>query len=260
MRVERIGITQNYNNSNKQNFTANFSEKEILSMTREAKKHYGAAGIPMLDILLGYLEKIGGKVAHIKTTKQESGSIFGTKLKVLTIDKKVVHSVDEDTPGLDLLEGYLVGEPEPYIKDFVRMPERIYESRWFERGARNEESLLRHALPKKVSAKPTKPKQPVDWTNEGITPPKPAIAILEKKVEYIKPYSVVKEIYKDKTGRNIRISNIDILAKSRTEEGIAELNAIEKNLNKTSKQIFAQKRKAAKLEIEKPKQKPKVIQ
>lgn len=251
MRVERIGIIQNYNNSNRQNFTAKFSEKEIISMAKEAKECYGAAGIPMLDILLGYLGKIGGKVAHIKTTKQESGSVFGTKIKVLTIDKKVVDSVDEDTPGLDLLEGYLVGDPEPYIKDFVRMPERIYESRWFERGARNEEALLRHAIPKKVSAKQKNPKQPIDWNNEGIIPPKPIVASLEEKVEYIKPYSVVKEIYRDKSGRNVRISNIDILAKSKSEKGIAELNNIEENLNKTFKPIFAQKREAARLEIEK---------
>ena len=144
MQVERIGITQNYNNSSRQNFTARFSEKEIVSMTKEAQECYGAAGIPMLDILLGYLAKLGGKVAHFKYTKPEG--TFGSKGKALTIDNKIVSKDDEFTPGITLLKRHIVGKPEPSKPDFVRMPEGIFESKWFEQGTRDKKELLQHAL------------------------------------------------------------------------------------------------------------------
>lgn len=232
MRVEKIGTIQNYSNLNRQNFTARFPEKEIVSLAKDAKETYGAAGIPMLDILLGYLEKIGGKIAHIKSKKTEGVLGCTVKNKVLAIDNKIVIEGDEYSSGIDLLKNHLVGEPAFDMQDFVPMPERIFEWKWFGQGTRDEKELLQHALPSK------NPK---------------VIATLEKNIKNIKPYSVVKEIYRNKKGQKVLISNIDILSKSRTEEGIEELNKIEQNLNKTYKEIFAQKREAAKLEIEKQK-------
>ena len=249
MRVERVSVAQNYNNSNRQNFTARFPEKEIVSLAKDAKETYGAAGIPMLDILLGYLEKIGGKIAHIKSKKTEGVLGCTVKNKALAIDNKIVLEGDEYSSGIDLLKNHLVGEPAYDMQDFVPMPERIFEWKWFGQGTRDKEELLRHALPSKTP----KTKKVIDWSKEKITSPAPEIAVLEEKVEHIKPYSVVKEIYRNKKGQKVLISNIDILSKSKTEEGIEELNKIEQNLNKTYKEIFAQKRDAAKLEIEKQK-------
>ena len=146
MQVERIGITQNYNNSSRQNFTAKFSKKEIVSMAKNAKENYGAAGIPMLDILLGYLEKIEGKIAHIVTEKRKGRVGFMVENKALAIDNKIVRRDDEYTSKIDLLKDYLVGAPDFAINDHVRMPERIFENRWFEQGTRDEKALLKHAL------------------------------------------------------------------------------------------------------------------
>ncbi|MBR6099454.1 hypothetical protein IKP85_06875, partial [bacterium] len=90
MQVQRIQNNNNYNTSNRQNFTAKFSEKEIVSLAKGAKETYGAAGIPMLDVLLGYLEKIGGKVAHIKSKKTEGVLGCTVNNKALAIDNKTV--------------------------------------------------------------------------------------------------------------------------------------------------------------------------
>ena len=58
-------------------------------------------------------------------------------------------------------------------------------------------------------------------------------------------------MYKNKQGEKVMISNIDILAKSKTPEGIAELDAMEQSLLRPFKSIFEQKRTVARLEIEK---------
>ena len=146
MQVQRIQNNNNYNTSNRQNFTAKFSEKEIVSLAKGAKETYGAAGIPMLDVLLGYLEKIGGKVAHIKSKKTEGVLGCTVNNKALAIDNKTVLVGDEYTSGIDLLKDHMVGEPAFDMQDFVPMPERIFESRWFEQGTRDEKALLKHAL------------------------------------------------------------------------------------------------------------------
>ena len=132
MQVQRIS-NNNYNTSNRQNFNAKFSEKEIVSLAK-------------LDVLLGYLEKIGGKVAHKKTKKTEGVLGCTVNNKALAIDNKTVLVGDEYTSGIDLLKDHMVGEPDFDMQDFVRMPERIFESRWFEQGTRDEKALLKHAL------------------------------------------------------------------------------------------------------------------
>ena len=145
MQVQRISNNNNYNTSNRQNFTAKFPQREIVSMAEEAKKTYGAAGIPMLDILLGYLEKIGGKSAHIEHIEQKK---YGINYKVLVIDEKDVYAVGNYNKRIDLLKKYLVGQPayNNVRQDFILMPESVFESRWFEQGTRDEKALLTHAL------------------------------------------------------------------------------------------------------------------
>ena len=247
MRIAPISsVTLDSKRSNQPQFEARFSESEIKQITKEAKEVYGKTAIPMLDILFKLLRAVPGKVAHIKTTKTKQGGLTYTR-KLLTIDRKdkAGDSGYRDSSGLSLLKKFLVGDN--YNSEFVLMPERIFEQEWWYKGVRNEEALLSHALPKPA---PPKKHVPVDWAKE-VTPPKPVLARLELNVKNVKPYNVVKEIYKNKQGEKVIISNIDILAKSKTPEGIAELDAIEQTLLSPFKSIFAQKRTAAKMEIEK---------
>ena len=229
---------------NQPHFQARFSESEIKQITKEAKGIYGATAIPMLDILFKLLKNIPGKVAHIKTSKTKIGPITEDVSRTLMIDNKKKLSLDEYASGKSLLEEFLVGDN--YNNEFVLMPVRIFEREWWYKGARNEEALLSYALPKQTPKKTG----PVNWAKE-VKPPKPVLAKLELNVRNIKPYSVVKEIYKNNKGEKVMISNIEILAKSKTPEGIAELDAMEESLLSPFKPIFAQKRTVAKMEIQK---------
>jgi len=239
------GVTLDSKRCNQPHFQARFSESEIKQITKEAKGIYGATAIPMLDILFKLLKNIPGKVAHIKTSKTKIGPITEDVSRTLMIDNKKKLSLDEYASGKSLLEEFLVGDN--YNNEFVLMPKRIFEREWWYKGARNEEALLSHALPKPA---PPKKHVPVDWAKE-VKPPKPVLAKLELNVKNVKPYNVVKEIYKNKQGEKVMISNIDILAKSKTPEGIAELDAMEESLLSPFKSIFAQKRTVAKMEIQK---------
>ena len=237
-------FTLNSKRCNQPQFEARFSESEIKQITKEAKEVYGMTAIPMLDILFKHLRTVPGKVAHIKTSKTKIGPITEDVSRTLMIDNKAKLRLEADASRESVLEEFLVGDN--YNSEFVLMPERIFEREWWYKGVRNEEALLSHALPKQTPKKTG----PINWAKE-VKPPKPVLAKLELNVRNIKPYSVVKEIYKNKQGEKVIISNIDILAKSKTPEGIAELDAMEQSLLSPFKPIFAQKRTVAKMEIQK---------
>ena len=245
MRIAPIlSVTLDSKRCNQPQFEARFSESEIKQITKEAKEIYGATAIPMLDILFKLLKDVSGKVAHIKTSKTKIGPITDDVSRTLMIDNKAKLRLEGDASRESILEEFLVGDN--YNSEFVLMPERIFEREWWYKGTRNEEALLSHALPKQTPKKTG----PVDWSKE-VKPVRPVLAQPEPNVEKVKPYSVVKEIYKNKQGEKVIISNIDILAKSKTPEGIAELDAMEQSLLSPFKSIFAQKRAVARLEIQK---------
>ena len=195
------------------------------------------------------MNELPGMVAKIVTRK---GS------KVLSIDGKKVFSTHDYVNNFGVLKDFLTGERYPN-DTFIRMPQSVFESQWWRKRSCREKSIYRFALPKKAAKPDVNSVKTSSRSAKAISvPPEPKIAALETQIENIKPYSVVKEIYRDKKGKRVLISNIDILSKSKTAEGIAELDSMEKNMNSTFKPVFAQKRKAIALEIKKQSERPEI--
>ena len=114
----------------KPQFTARFSEKEIIKLTDEARGVEKAAGLPQLYTLLKYADEIGGKVARFADKNFSDSPLKVSTKKVLDIDGRTKLVADKGwESSFSVLKRFLVGEKS--TMDMIKMPEHIFEHEWW---------------------------------------------------------------------------------------------------------------------------------
>lgn len=220
----------NTNNNYNPHFQAKLSLSDIDLLVKEAKMYHDASSLPKLYVLLDYLNEIPGKLAKIKQKKNFNEVI---------IDGKSVYRTNNKVDDLySTLKGFLVGNES--LKNYIRMPENIFVQKWWSKRNINEKVLEGFAY----------------------TPPTKTVSkSSSRKMIQEKPYYVKKENFSTKEeykGEEIKLSNIEILALEKNENGRAQLDGIAEKLNDKSLKIFNRKREAARTEIENQRKNPKI--
>ena len=169
--------------NNQPHFEAQFPKTDMVKLIKSAKMEERAAGVPKLYTLIEYLyAEIPGKVAKI---------INKGDYKVIKIDGRPVFKTDTAKSHFQVLKEFLVGEHS--LDRIIRIPDRIFENRWFENRSVKENVVRDYVFV---------PEKPV-YT--------PVIT------EEIKPYNITKEAYNVSKSRKkkVEISNIEILSKEK---------------------------------------------
>ena len=214
MHISPISVNTDYK---KPRFEAKFPKKELVSLIDETKLYHDADAIPKLYVLLEYLAEFPGKVAELITKKN---------LTTLKVDNKQVGDSNFFATGFETLKELLVGNYS--TKQYIRMPERIFEQKWWDNRNVKGNQLMKFAYSENKSPKRKKPFIPKE----------------------IKPYDVNKQVYTTPKGRkDIEISNLNILGLQKTEEGRKELDNMARKMTAAARLRFNATREVIQTEL-----------
>ena len=138
MKISPINNTQN---NKQQNFKAKFSAKDINNVLSEVKG-YDADLYPKLYTLLERVNELPGKTANFVPTDE-----FGNAWQV-HIDGKSMSKSFQFKNRYNALYRSVVNNDSNIIKhsDIVRMPERIFEQKWWANRFKGKEDIKNFSL------------------------------------------------------------------------------------------------------------------